>query len=262
MNVIEAMKARHAVRTYKRDAELTDAQISEIQEAIDRTDSPFGGKIAVKLHHFDLGKESPNTYGSVKGASWYILVGASDAPESLLTLGFRMEQVALKIFEMGLGVNFITATFKGSSFIDAAGFAPETPLRVIMPFGVPSGKVRLTEKLTHLFMRSRDRKPFGETFVGVAHDSVFREPLEMMRLAPSAYNRQPWRAVAQGDSVMFYQVPSHNSLIGVGNGLANFWLTLRHNGVDGKFSKPGNVPPANGWEFVTKFTLSRRGGLR
>lgn len=256
MNVIEAIKARHAVRTYKKDAELTEAQIKEIQDTIDAVKSPFGGEIAVKLHHFDLSKETPNTYGSVKGASWFILVGAADTPESILTLGFRMEQVAIKIFEMGLGVNFITATFKGSSFVSAADFPESTPLRVIMPFGVPAGKERLLEKLTHFFMKSRDRKPFGETFGDVPAHSVFREPLEMMRLAPSAYNRQSWRAVADGNSVWFYQVPSHNSLIGVGNGLANFYLTLKYNGHDGTFSKPDGAPAHEGWEFVTKFTLA------
>lgn len=251
------MKARHAVRTYKKDAVLSDSQICEIQKAIDESESPFGGEIAVKLHHFDLSRETPNTYGSVQGASWYILVGAADTPESILTLGFRMEQVAIKIFEMGLGVNFITATFKGSSFITAADFPESTPLRVIMPFGVPTGKVRLLEKLTHFFMRSRDRKPFDETFIGVGEDSIFREPLEMMRLAPSAYNRQPWRARVEGDSVWFYQIPSHNSLIGVGNGLANFCMTLKYMGKEGSFSKPADAPAHDGWEFVTKFTLTK-----
>lgn len=255
MNIIDIIKARHAVRTFKEDALVTQDQITAIQQKLEETTSPFGGEIAVKLHHFDLSKETPNTYGSVKGASWYILVGASEAPESLLTLGFRMEQVALKIFELGLGVNFITATFKGSSFVEAANFSPSTPLCVIMPFGVPSEKVRVTEKLTHFFMKSRDRKPFDETFVEDEKDDYFHEALEMMRLAPSAYNRQPWRAVVDGKSVWFYQIPSHNSLIGVGNGLANFYLTLQYKGLEGNFSKPAQAPVHEGWEFVTKFTL-------
>lgn len=257
MDIIEAMKARHAVRTYKKDATLTDEQINEIRKAIDSAESPFGGEITVRLHHFDLNKEKPNTYGSVDGASWYILVGAAENPESLLTLGFRMEQVALQIFRMGLGINFITATFKGSSFVQAADMPEQTPLKVIMPFGVPAEKVRLMERLTHFFMKSRDRKPFDETFTGVDRDSVFRQPLEMMRLAPSAYNRQPWRAVVDGDSVWFYHVPSHNSLIGMGNGLANFYMALKHAGKDGVFSHPDDAPIRDGQEFVTKFTLTR-----
>lgn len=255
MNIVQAMKMRHAVRTFKKDAELTPQQIADIRKAIDESYSPFGGEITVRLHKFDLDKEKPNTYGSVEGASWYILIGASDTPESILTLGFRMEQVVLKIFEMGLGVNFITATFKGSSFIDAAKMPERTPLRVIMPFGVPSGKERIIEKLTHLFMRSRKRKPFKETFENVEKGSVFYEPLEMMRLAPSAYNRQPWRAIVEDNAIWFYHIPSHNSLIGMGNGLCNFYFTLKQNGYDGTFSKSDNAPVHDGWEYVTKFTL-------
>jgi len=33
----------------------------------------------------------------------------------------------------------------------------------------------------------------------------FREALEMVRLAPSAVNKQPWRAVVCGDTVHFYE---------------------------------------------------------
>lgn len=255
MNIIEAIKKRHAVRTFKADAPFTAEQVSAIEQAIEQSTSPFGGEIAVKLYHFDLSKEKPNTYGSVEGASWYILVGASADPLSLLTLGYRMEQVALKIFQLGLGVNFITATFRGSSFVDAASFSDTTPLTAIMPLGVPAEKTRLIERLTHLFMRSRDRKPFDDTFFDIGSNSIFREPLEMMRLAPSAYNRQPWRADAKGDTIWFYQVASHNSLIGMGTGLANFYLTLRQQGHDGTFTPPDGAPPHDGWEPVTRFTL-------
>lgn len=255
MDYIAAIKKRHAVRTFDKDAVIPESAIEEVRQTIEATKSPFGGKIDVKLHHFDLSKETPNTYGSVEGASWWMLVGASPEPESLLTLGFRMEQVALKLFDMGLGTNFITATFKGSSFIPAANFPPETPLTVIMPFGVPKEKFRFTEWLTHLFLRSRKRMPFSKTFPDCPRDSVFHTPLEMMRLAPSAYNRQSWRAHVDGNVVWFYQVPSHNSLIGVGNGLCNFYFSLKQLGHDGDFSKPDGAPGFEGWEPVAKFTL-------
>lgn len=255
MDYIAAIKKRHAVRTFNTAIDVTPSQIEEIRKTIEETKSPFGGEIAVKLHHFDLAKEKPNTYGSVDGASWWMLVGASEEPESLLTLGFRMEQVALKIFSMGLGTNFITATFKGSSFIPAADFPPETPLTVIMPFGVPKEKFRITEWFTHLFLRSRSRMPFDKTFPDCPRDSVFHEPLNLMRLAPSAYNRQSWRALVEGDTVWFYQVASHNSLIGVGNGLCNFYFSLRQLGHEGIFSKPEGAPAHDGWEPVTKFML-------
>lgn len=257
MNYIADMESRKAIRTFDATKPLTDRQIAKIQEAIEQSSSPFGGTISVKMHKFELtGKLKPSTYGSVEGAEWYILVGIADNRASYLTAGFRMEQVALRIVDMGLGTNFMTDTFRGSVFSDVASFPSATPLHVIMPVGTPAGKERLVEKMTHLALKSRTRKPFNDTFGDVSTDNPFRQPLEMMRLAPSAYNKQPWRVHVEADSVWFYQVPSDDSLIGMGNGLANFWLALRQNGHDGTWSEPDNAPAHEGWEPVAKFTLS------
>lgn len=257
MDYIADIEKRKAVRTFDATKPLTQEQTERIRKAIDSAVSPFGGNISVKLHKFDLkGKLKPSTYGSVEGASWYILVGIEDTPESYLTAGFRMEQVDIQIVDMGLGTNFMTDTFRSGAFTEAAGFPSDTPLHVIMPVGVPAEKERLVEKITHLALKSRSRKPFEETFGDVPEESVFRMPLEMMRLAPSAYNKQPWRAQVDGNSVWFYQEPSTDSLIGMGTGLANFFLALRQEGKEGKFTKPADAPMHDGWEFVTKFTLS------
>lgn len=256
MDYIADIERRKAVRTFNPEKPLTNLQIEEIKKAIDDAKSPFGGEVAVKLHRFDLkGKMKPSTYGSVEGAAWYILVGIADTPESYLSAGFRMEQVVLKIVDMGLGTNFMTDTFKSGVFTEAAHFPSATPLHVIMPVGVPADKERLVEKLTHMALKSRSRKPFEETFGNVPEDSPFRIPLEMMRLAPSAYNKQPWRAQVDGNTVWFYQVPSDDSLIGMGNGLANFYLALKQSGKDGKFSSVAGAPVHEGWEPVTRFIL-------
>lgn len=256
MDYIADIEARKAVRTFDATKELTDSEIAQIREAIEASTSPFGGDIAVKLHKFDLkGKLRPSTYGSVEGASWYILVGAPQDDSSLLTLGYRMEQVALKIVDMGLGTNFMTDTFRSGVFADAASFPASTPLHVIMPVGVPAGKERLVEKLTHMALKSRSRKPFEETFGNVPQDSIFRQPLEMMRLAPSAYNKQPWRAVVEPGTVLFYLVPADDAAIGMGAGLANFYLALKQNGHDGQFSKPEGAPAKDGCQPIAKFTI-------
>lgn len=257
MNFIADMEMRRAVRTFDPSKPLTTDQIEEIRKAIEEAKSPFGGEIAVKLHKFDLkGKLKPSTYGSVEGAEWYMLVGIADTPESYLSAGFRMEQVVLKIVDMGLGTNFMTDTFKSGAFKDAAGFPDNTPLHVIMPVGTPAGKERLVEKITHMALKSRSRKPFEETFGNVPDDSPFHRPLEMMRLAPSAYNKQPWRAIAEDKTVWFYQVPSDDSLIGMGNGLANFHLALLQEGKNGSWGKPADAPVKEGWQPVTVFTLN------
>lgn len=70
-------------------------------------------------------------------------------------------------------------------------------------------------------------------------------PLEMLRLAPSATNAQPWRIVKNGDIIHFYE--THNSNTGeeeklikrvdLGIGIAHFHQTLLERGLSGKFEK-------------------------
>lgn len=110
MDYIKAIEERRAVRTYDASRPLTESEINTIRKAIEDAQSPFGGNVAVKMHKFELsGKQTPSTYGSVSGASWFMLVGFPEDKASMLSAGFRQAQVALKIFSMGLGTNWMTA---------------------------------------------------------------------------------------------------------------------------------------------------------
>lgn len=66
----------------------------------------------------------------------------------------------------------------------------------------------------------------------------------MTRWAPSAGNKQPWRAVVDGDAVHFYEAKSmKDSPLGdiqkvdVGIALAHFDLTMMENGYKGLFKE-------------------------
>lgn len=262
MDYISAIEERHAVRTYDPSRPLTDKEISVIRQTIKEAQSPFGGNVAVKLHKFELtGKQTPSTYGSVSGASWFMLVGFPEDKASMLSAGFRQAQVALKIFSMGLGTNWMTDTFKGSQFSEVAQFPDSTPLHVIMPVGYPAEKQRMVEKLTHKLLGSGSRKPFDDLFFSgnfdkpVDKESPFYRPLEYMRSAPSAYNKQPWRALVEDNRIYFYQEPSRDSLIGMGIGLCQFYFSLIQLGFDGNWINSDNMPAHEGWEPVTAFEL-------
>jgi len=69
---------------------------------------------------------------------------------------------------------------------------------------------------------------------------AFREALELVRLAPSAVNRQPWRIVRQGDAFHFFKKRSMpaNPLgdvqkLDVGIALAHFVLAAEAKGIPG-----------------------------
>lgn len=264
MNIIEAMKERRSVRTFDGDG-LDTQQISELEQAVENSSSPFGGSLTIKLKKFNL-KEGykPSTYGMIKGAEDFFLLGIGSDEESALTAGYRFEQVVLKAWQMGLGSCWIAATFKGSDFDKGITWPEGEELKVICPVG-KAEKPSMKEKLTRLTLGSKNRKPFDDLFfykdfkTAVPEDNLFREALEMLRVAPSSTNSQPWRALVAGDTVHFYYKPkSPASVLDTGIGICHFHETERFYGHDGDFSKisVAPVPPEN-WRYLVSYTRTK-----
>lgn len=245
---------RRSVRSFNPNEQMTEKEAAILRAAIADTQSPFGGRVVVELKRFDLeGTFKPSTYGTINGASWYFLMGTDSAEVSQLSLGFKMEQVVLKATSMGLGTCWIAATFKGTTFSKAAGFAEDTPLQVVMPVGYPAEKKSIKEKLMRATLGSAKRKPMADLFI-VDEQSEYYEPLEMMRLAPSSTNSQPWRAEVVGSEVYFYYVDkSEASILDLGIGLSHFYLAAKERGIDGTLSICREAPVHDKWIPLVKF---------
>ena len=242
MNIIEAMEERTSVRTYT-DQPLSDAQSNELRQAIAKAYNPFGGHATIRLANFNLdGPFRPSTYGVISGASSYLLMGIAADRMSALSAGFMMEQVVLKATEMGLGTCWIAASFKGTDFADKADMPDDEPLKIVSPVGYPASKKKFLEKITRFAARSNTRKPFETLFFSknfetpLATDNKFAPSLEMLRIAPSSTNSQPWRAVVDGDTVhFFYLDKSKASILDCGIGICHFYLAEQFHGFDGNF---------------------------
>ncbi|MDE6308936.1 MAG: hypothetical protein K2L81_01940 [Muribaculaceae bacterium] len=261
MNIIEAMKERRSVRTFDGEG-ISNQMIAKLNEAIAESYSPFGGDLTIRLKKFNL-KDGykPSTYGMIKGAEDFFLLGIGSDEASALTAGYRFEQVVLRTWQLGLGTCWIAATFKGSDFDKGEAWPEGEELKVICPVG-KAARQSVKEKLTRFTLGSKKRKPFDDLFffkdfnTCVPQDNQFREALEMLRLAPSSTNSQPWRALVDGDTVHFYYKPkSQASVLDMGIGLCHFHATERHRGVDGNFTKTDGAPlPPNNWIYLISYT--------
>lgn len=260
MNIIDIIKERRSVRSYN-GAPLSPAMALELQEAISKTVDPFGGSVTIRLKEFDLSEGyKPSTYGMIKGATNFFLLGIGTDEASALSAGFRFEQVVLKACELGLGTCWIAATFNGSDFDRGETWPDGEELRVICPVGVPA-KQRVMEKIARFTLGSKNRKPFGELFfkdnfkTPLPQDSHFAEPLEMLRLAPSSTNSQPWRALVCDHVVHFYYVPkSPASVLDTGIGMCHFYLAEEQLGRKGAFFKADPAPGVNeDWKYIYSF---------
>ncbi len=114
-----------------------------------------------------------------------------------------------------------------------------------------AGKKSVTESLMRKTLKSDKRKPWEEIFF---QDS-FKNPLskeeaneyiislEMLRLAPSASNAQPWRVVKKQGAYHFFESHKSNTKeeeimikrVDLGIALSHFHQTALENGLTGNF---------------------------
>lgn len=261
MNIIEAMKERRSVRTFD-GAGITAEQKNTLERAAAGAASPFGGSLTVSLKHFDLkAGYRPGTYGMIRGAENFFLLAYGSDEASALSAGFSFEQVVLEAWQAGLGTCWIAGTFKGSDFRRGESWPAGEELKVVCPVGV-AAKPTITEKIARIAIGSKNRKPFDSLFfsgdfsTSVAPDNTFREALEMMRIAPSSTNSQPWRALVVGSTVHFYCVPkSPISVLDTGIGIRHFFNTELFRGHSGTFTASASAPvPPSGWKYLTSYT--------
>lgn len=140
----------------------------------------------------------------------------------------------------------------------------------VTPLGYPAAKKSVRESLMRKAIKADNRLAFETLFFRntfqepLSPESAgrFREALEMVRLAPSAGNKQPWRAVVCDNVVHFYEkrTMSPNALgdiqkVDIGIALAHFALTMEESGVDAAFFADD---PGVGRDIDTEYIISCR----
>lgn len=260
MNIIEAMILRRSVRNFNGES-LSPALRAELAQTASETTSPFGGSVTIRMKDFDLKNGyKPSTYGMIRGAETYFLMGIGSDEASALSAGFRFEQVMLKACMLGLGTCWIGGTFKGSSFDSGQTWPDGESLKIVCPVGTEAKSVR--DKLLRAAFGSTRRKPFDTLFFSgdfstpVSADNRFRHALKMLRLAPSSTNSQPWRAVTDGHRVHFYCADKGPfAVLDTGIALCHFYETMRYENRRGSFAKLTDSPaPPAGLRYLVSYT--------
>jgi hypothetical protein len=147
------------------------------------------------------------TYGTIKSPTGFIIGAAKSAEKDMEDFGYRMEMIILKGTDLGMGTCWLVGFFTRSSFSKMIGIEKGETLPAICSLGIPE-----FEKTNEQIYQSRSRFPWDVLFFSENFNTSFNpemagkysQPLEMVRLAPSAQNRQPWRIVNQGDNWHFY----------------------------------------------------------
>lgn len=252
LTIIDIIKKRKSIRTYEnKPLSINDrnALLSKIKEL----DNPFGVSVNIQLIDKQLvsSKEKLGTYGLIKGAQSFLGVSVIDTTYAALAVGYQFENLILYATSLNLGTVWLALTFNRNNFNHTLNIKKPEMLVAVSPVGYPAIKHSLSDNIIRSVMQSSNRKEWNTLFFTHAFNSPlltsdageYATALEMLRLAPSAKNQQPWRVIKENDTFHFYvDYPSHISKneqfikeVDLGIGLSHFISVLNFQGIIGHF---------------------------
>jgi len=267
--LVQVIRDRRSVRSYS-GAAIPAAAFTELVAACGSlARGPLGTECRIRL---------VEDVWSAWGARHFLAGAARRGPHALVDLGRLLEELVLRASGLSLGTCWIGLGFPRKAFAEALALAPGEVLPAVVALGLPSGRKTVYGLAARLATGASRRKPWGELFF----DGDFRTPfpapptagaadpyalaLEMVRLAPSARNREPWRVVREGPAAksaggeyprfhFFMEAGLLSSrpdwlLLDIGIAMAHFELTLAEAGVRGRWSAApaGGLPAASGFQ--------------
>lgn len=275
----ELVIKRYSCRTYA-DSALSRDTIRELNEFIDANHAgPFGSKIRFRLTAAgDTDRSSLKdlgTYGVIKNPAAFIIGAVEKSGMYLEDFGYAMERIILKVTAMDLGTCWLGGSFRKSGFASEIGLAEHETVPAVASLGYIADKEKLAYRIMGMGPGSKKRKPGSRLFFDGNIRPLVNEPgegygrvLEMVRLAPSANNKQPWRVVKDDSTNTFrfyldrsalYQTASRvlkladMQRIDMGIAMCHFELAARDNNLSGSWkveSDPVQQVPG-GWEYVS-----------
>ncbi len=205
--VEEIIRERYSCRTYQKK-QIDDAALTALQRHMaGDVPAPFGGRMRFSLIAAEAGEgesmKKVGTYGMIKDAPAYIAGALREGSMCLEDYGYRMERIILAATDAGLGTCWLGGTFSRSNFAERMSLLPEETMPAVAAVGHTADRKRVLDSLVRFGAGSDKRKPWGELFFDGSFDAplaqesagAYSRTLEMVRLAPSASNKQPWRIV-------------------------------------------------------------------
>lgn len=270
MENIEALvRGRRSVRTFDRN-EISQKDLENLSAYMERIENPYG--IPVKFKLLD-GREQKLKCPVVSGTDLYIGAKVSRVPFAEEAFGYSFENLVLYARSLGIGTVWVGGTMDRAAFERAMELETDERMPCMSPIGYPAKKMSIQESVMRKAVKADSRDPF-ETMVfdGSFDTPLMREnagrlafPLEMVRLAPSAVNRQPWRIVVRHDAAHFYlkhtkgfvsEAVGDMQKVDLGIALCHFSLAAKESGLDHQFciSDPG-IAAGAGTEYIASYLL-------
>ncbi len=270
--ITELIRMRTAWRTYSGKI-IEDHKVKLIESFIDNPETgPFGNSARFRFvgateSDFSSLKDL-GTYGFIKGAKSFIIGAVKKNEKDLEDYGYLMERLILYLTDLGLATCWLGASFNKSSFAEKMDLSGDEVIPAVTPVGYRAEKRGAVDSLIRRAAGSKNRKKGDEIFFSEEFNIPLTQeeagkyslPLEMVRLAPSASNKQPWRIIKdkKGNVFHFYLRRTKGyykednifkmmdlQRIDMGIAMCHFELTANELGLKGKWkdTDPGIALP-------------------
>lgn len=246
-DVLNAIEQRKSVRNYD-GKRLPDEIVTKLRSFLKDADNPFGVK--VDLRYLDAGEFNLSS-PFVTGEKAYVTGTVHTVPFAEIAFGYTMESFVLYAQRLGLGTVWLGYITKRESLEKALHKGENQLLPCVVAVGRKADRRSVREILIRKKVKADSRLDFEDIFFASDFSSPLKEnragdfliPLKMLRLAPSAANRQPWRVVVNGGYAHFYEKKEKNfdragvdlQKIDLGIAMCHFDLAVKACGMSGEF---------------------------
>jgi nitroreductase len=216
------------------------------------------------------------TYGTIRGARLYMAGAVERGGMDMESFGYLFETVILHATDLELGTCWIGGIFNRSGFAEKMDMGENEILPAVSPLGYATRNRSLTDSVIRWSAGSKSRKPWPKLFfsgdfstpLSDAAAGRYAGVLEMVRLGPSASNRQPWRIVRDGERGAFHlflrRSAGYDKIISavdlqridMGIAMCHFELTARETGLAGAWKTLDPRPDAGPLPERTGYVLS------
>lgn len=209
----ETIRSRVSSRTYQ-DRLLTEDDRTKLLNFCSIVDRGLHGeRVSFFLAEYEAANFMQRKlagYGLFKKARSFV-VGMIDKTDFChMSYGHALEHIVLKATELGLGTCW--AGDYDQYIVKDIPVVANQIIPAICVVGYAAVKRTFIEKAARLTIQASKRKDwekifFNDTFqtpLTSENAGTYAEPLELLRLAPSAGNTQPWRVVKVADRNIFH----------------------------------------------------------
>jgi hypothetical protein len=280
--VTDVMKRRFSCRSYREEplADIERERLSAFLSSLTKgplgTPVRFGMIAATEQDRQSL--KGLGTYGFIKKPAGFIIGAAAPAVKDLEDYGYMMEMAVLCATDIGLGSCWLGGTFTKRRFARKISAQPGELVPAVASIGHIADRGILEGRLRRM-VDADNRLPWTSLFFrdrfGVALSredaGAYALPLDMVRIGPSASNKQPWRIIQSGNTCHFYlqRTPGYGNsfafkLLGLadlqrvdmGIAMCHFALTTARLGAQGKWvvAEPEIEKPDKMTEYAASWT--------